>query len=369
MAAPDILDVNVLEAKTSIVQNVSSLGNTILFNVVDSNVVYKINDVTVSNTDGVTQTDITVNFTRGATKRSIARFIAVPAESSLTVISKDSSIYLEEGDGLIAIAGTDNILQISISYEIISASVAGIVSNALAIHLDANDTASYSGSGSTWADIGYSQTNFTLNNATYYSFVTNPKAISFNRTMPPTAEAGAYAEATGAGEMTAFNYLHNNHSTEVWFKVDDRDPTLYTANELFSTIVNYPGFHSGWFYNGSVYQYVIWGQTIGSVNNSTSLNFSDTSEGVWTQLVAVRNDFDLYLYKNGVYQTTARIDAGFLGTPSGNTLRIAMAALSASDFSYHADINVAILRMYKKALTAEEVLQNYNAQKSRFGLS
>lgn len=529
MAAPDILELELLAAENFVRSNLSTSTSLVLTNLSESNLVYKVNDITVSNT-GATSADVTVRFKRSSTSFNLANTTPVPINSSLTILNKDITIFLEEGDAIEAFASSNDILSISITYEIIGETTNRIITSSLAVHLDADNPSSYdnrenyvsysnynaatwtlipvvgtgslttgisdpdgtnkavritcnndgqivfrvsipsftpngtdqytmsfyvrsiSGTGTlvadlrdnatvaidytsslvtnewvrvsitgiptasaitwvdlisnmntnrvldfygvqverrsvatrlvettgsaitfstptAWNDLGSSGTNFTLNNPTYYSLAINPFAISFNRTMPPTAEAGGYAEATGAGDMTAFNYLHNNHSTEVWFKVDDRDPTLYTANEYASAIVVYPGFHSGWIYTAGVYQYIIWGETIGTVYNVTNTNFADTSEGVWTQLVAVRNDFDLYLYKNGVLQITARIDAGFLGTPSGNTLRIAMAFPSVNDFSWHADINVSILRMYKRALTADEVLQNYNAQKSRFGLS
>jgi hypothetical protein len=36
--------------------------------------------------------------------------------------------------------------------------------------------------------------------------------------------------------------------------------------------------------------------------------------------------------------------------------------------SSHPNIKVAIARMYNRGLTDQELLQNYNTQKSRFGL-
>jgi hypothetical protein len=121
-----------------------------------------------------------------------------------------------------------------------------------------------------------------------------------------------------------------------------------------------------WYYDASSYYYVIWGRTSG-VNNVYSLSFSDTSSGVWTQLVAVRSGTTLTLYKNGVSQTSGTITSGTEGTPSNNVIRIA-AANYGGDYSWHANLNFASLKMYTRALSAEQVSQNFNATRGRYGI-
>jgi hypothetical protein len=232
--------------------------------------------------------------------------------------------------------------------------------------LDAANSKSYPGSGTTLSDL-IRGNNFTLTNPSFYSYDSATGSIDFNRTLPPTAEDGGYATFSTSGDLTAANYLHNDHTTEVWFRSNNRSPTNYTVNETLSVIATYTGFHNMWMYNASSYQYVIWGRTSG-VNNVYTLSFSDTTVNVWTQLVAVRSGTTLTLYKNGVFQTSGTITSGTEGTPSNNIIRIAVANYN-GDFSWHADINFVSLRMYKKSLTAAEVSQNFNALKSRFGLT
>ena len=237
----------------------------------------------------------------------------------------------------------------------------------LVLALDAANTKSYPGSGTTWTDLSGNGNNFTLVNPSYYSYSSsNGGSIGFTRTLPPTAEDGGYATLNTVGILTAGNYLHNNHTTEVWFKSNDRNPTNYTANETLSVIATYTGFHNMWMYNASVYQYLIWGKTAG-VNNIYTLSFSDTSSGVWTQLVAVRNGTTLTLYKNGVSQTSGTITSGTEGIPSNNIIRIAAANYN-GDFSWHSNLNFSSLKMYTRALSAAEVSQNFNATRGRFGI-
>jgi hypothetical protein len=208
--------------------------------------------------------------------------------------------------------------------------------------------------------------NFTLTNPSFYSYDSSSGSIDFNRNLPPTSEDGGYATFTGSGDLTSANYLHNDHTTEVWFKSSNRSPTAYDATETQNALVVYRGFHSMWYYNSTTYTYGIWGQTSGTNNNYT-LGFSDSTVNVWTQLVAVRSGTTLTLYKNGVSQTSGTITSGTDGIPTSNDIRIAAANYNTS-YAWHADMNFASLKMYKKALTASEIQQNFNALRGRFGI-
>lgn len=240
-----------------------------------------------------------------------------------------------------------------------------IVTDGLVLALDAGNTKSYAGSGTTWTDL-IRRNSFTLNVPSYYSYDSTSGSISFTRTLPATAEDGGYATFSTSGDLTAANYLHNDHTTEVWFKSNDRTATNYDATETVSAIAVYTGFHCMWYYGPTYYTYNIWGKTAG-VNDTYALSFPDTTSGVWTQLVAVRSGTTLSLYKNGVFQTSGTITSGTEGTPSNNIIRIA-AANYGGQYSWHANINFASLRMYKKSLTASEIQQNFNATRARFSI-
>jgi hypothetical protein len=243
------------------------------------------------------------------------------------------------------------------------------IDNGLVLALDAADTNSYPGSGTTVNDL-VGSTNFTLVNPSYYSYDGTSMSLDIDKTLSPTAEAGGYIEKTGTtGDLTALNYLHNDHTTEIWFKADDRDPYNSGDNtENASALVIFNGFHSGWYFYTTTYNYAIWGQTSGT-NQGYSLSFSDSTEGVWTQLVAVRSGTTLTLYKNGVSQTSGTITAGSDGTPSNNNIRIGTATgFAAGNYTWFSDITFSNLKMYKKALTASEIKQNFNALRGRFGI-
>ena len=243
-----------------------------------------------------------------------------------------------------------------------------VIDTGLVLALDAGDTNSYSGSGTNVNDL-VGSTNFTLVNPSYYSYDGTSMSLDIDKTLSPATETGGYLDADTSGDLTALNYLHNDHTTEIWFRADDRDP--YGSPETQSALVIYRGFHSGWYFSKTAYSYTIWGND-GTSNQVNTWNFSDTEEGVWTQLVAVRNGSNIKLYKNGIEKTSATITASLLAanvsTPSTNDLRVGTAHGNdgASDYNWFSDITFSNLRMYKKALTASEIQQNYNALKSRF---
>ena len=81
---------------------------------------YKINSIIVANIDGTNSVniDVAVNLASDA-RFNIAKTVALPADSTLVVIGKDSPVYLEEGDELEARASADNDADICISYELL----------------------------------------------------------------------------------------------------------------------------------------------------------------------------------------------------------------------------------------------------------
>jgi hypothetical protein len=119
MAAPNIVNVTNILGKTA-VQQVGTSATAIVTNSAASGKVFKINSLVVSNVDGTNAADITVDLFRSSTAYEIARTISVPADASLVVISKETSIYLEEGDSIRLTASAAGDLEAVCSYEEIS---------------------------------------------------------------------------------------------------------------------------------------------------------------------------------------------------------------------------------------------------------
>lgn len=116
MADPNIVDTTIVKGKTVVTENIPATGITILTNNTN-NSVYKIGTLIVSNTDGVSPYDLSVNFVRNSVSYKLISTVAVPQDSSLVVISRDTSIYLQENDSLNLVASSSNKLQSICSYE------------------------------------------------------------------------------------------------------------------------------------------------------------------------------------------------------------------------------------------------------------
>jgi hypothetical protein len=119
MAAPNIVNVSTIIGKTA-VQAVALTATAIVTNSAASNKVFKINSLIISNVDGVNAADITVEFFRSSVAYDIAKTISVPADATLVVISKETPIYLEEGDEIRCSASAASDLEAICSYEEIS---------------------------------------------------------------------------------------------------------------------------------------------------------------------------------------------------------------------------------------------------------
>jgi hypothetical protein len=116
MAAPNIVTTATITGRTA-VANVTTTATAIITNSAASNKVFKINTLIIANIDGVNVCDINVDLFRSSVAWSIANTITVPADASLVVISKENTIYLEEGDALRLTASANNDLHAICSYE------------------------------------------------------------------------------------------------------------------------------------------------------------------------------------------------------------------------------------------------------------
>ena len=116
MAAPNIVNVSSIYGKTVGYTLGTALNQSYVL--CPSDKVLKINSILVSNT-GDSVEEVTVSFYDSTFTSSfaLANAISIPPSSSLVILGKESSIYLEEGDTIQAGATSVNILDIIISYE------------------------------------------------------------------------------------------------------------------------------------------------------------------------------------------------------------------------------------------------------------
>ena len=97
---------------------------------------------------------------------------------------------------------------------------------------------------------------------------------------------------------------------------------------------------------------------------------AEISAGRWYQLVGtvqgpLNGPGSRKLYRDGVLRDSETLSFNVSGGNASNNMTMGNAFNGATSYF---DGKVAIARVYDKVLTDKEVLQNYNALKSRFGL-
>lgn len=158
-------------------------------------------------------------------------------------------------------------------------------------------------------------------------------------------------------------------SIDIWFK-----PTagLTSSTGIFAGAVNpVNNVYLGFSIILSLPAYVIQAQIgdgagAGSTNRRTLLTTQSVNAGAWNHVVATASAGPVFeVYINGVLATGATSGSG--GPLSWGTNATAQIA-SYAGFPNELSGSVASVKYYNKKLSASEVLQNYNALKTRFGL-
>lgn len=90
--------------------------------------------------------------------------------------------------------------------------------------------------------------------------------------------------------------------------------------------------------------------------------------GNWYNVVGVRNGNTSSIYLNGVFQSSQSTPAG---TPYASDPYISVGAVNVSSFNNPGATwygNVASVNIYNRVLSNDEILQNFNAVRNRFGV-
>ena len=223
-----------------------------------------------------------------------------------------------------------------------------IVEEGLVLVLDAANTKSYPGSGTTWTDLSGNGYNGTLTNATFNS--SNRGTISFDGTNDYVllTDGSRWFTNQWAYEFAVkFNGNSGTYQGILWGEGVTGGGSGY--QKLF-TLYNYSYFH-----------YRIYNSTTSWTNtNYTPSGFTPTS---YNHLVWQFNNGTTNIFINGslVHTDTSR------GAYSGGTDSPLYIGCR-NDLAYDLNGQIGFMKRYNRILTASEVLQNYNATKSRFGL-
>ena len=124
MANPNIVNVSTITGNTTYVALSTTSATTLLSNAASSGLVFKVDNIVVSNVNGSTAANVAVSVNSaasgGGTAYRLAYQISVPAGASLIVTDKSTAFYLMENQSVVITAGTANYLEAVLSYESIN---------------------------------------------------------------------------------------------------------------------------------------------------------------------------------------------------------------------------------------------------------
>lgn len=222
-----------------------------------------------------------------------------------------------------------------------------IVTSGLVLNLDAGNSSSYPGSGTTWTDLSSNSNDGTLVNGPTYSS-TNGGSIVFDGSNDYVNISNDLR--SDVGEFLAES--SNTFSVSVWFFPDTTDTN---RNAIFTKAL---GFGSA----GNVYlEYN--GTNLSSVIRGTATNNYYTSlTSSWHELAITWDGTTLKSYLDGSFLSNLNV-----GTAVAQTVQPRLGASGNGGETFLGRISVA--KVYDRALSASEVTQNYNALKDRFALS
>lgn len=117
MAAPNLVQVTSVYGRTTST-SIGTAVTTVVSNPTSSNKSYKLNSLYISNIDTGGDVKVSVDFFRSGTSIRLIDRMTISPGDSLVALSRDTSIYLEEGDSLRAYSDVAGRTHLVLSYEI-----------------------------------------------------------------------------------------------------------------------------------------------------------------------------------------------------------------------------------------------------------
>lgn len=218
-----------------------------------------------------------------------------------------------------------------------------IVTNGLFSYLDAGNPKSYPGSGTTWTDISRNGGSATLTNGPTFS-AANGGSLLFDGANDVAISSGPANLAISNASIICWMYRDGNQQQYQCIYSGGFDLIFHTGNQMaYSWAGNYATY--GW-NSGMIPPNLEWCMMALSVTGAVSGNTPAT----------------LYLFqKSGI--TSAINNVGHSPITIGSYY-VASAPTGARYFKG----NIANLQVYNRALSRDEIFQNYNATKGRFKL-
>jgi hypothetical protein len=219
-----------------------------------------------------------------------------------------------------------------------------IVTDGLVLALDAGSKKSYAGSGTTWTDLSGNGNNVTLTNGP--SFNTNDGGSvvfdgtnDYARNDTPTLPTGNVSITICAWIYVISGYSNSWQGIAGWGNTALGQGALLDMNQgrlAFST----------------------WGFP----NSHDLISNYNVPLNTWKYVVGSISNRNIKLYAD----STNVLDSSITSTPSVASTQLRLATI---DYPGRLlNVRISSVQIYDRVLSQQEVLQNYNATKSRFGV-
>lgn len=222
-----------------------------------------------------------------------------------------------------------------------------IVTNGLLFNLDAGWYLSYSGTGTNWKDLTTNNRNGTLTNGPTFS----NGAIVFDGT-------NDYTTVPTSGLISGWSGLTYN----VWVNVTQISTSYWPG--FISTYTNGTGLNTSvgqWNNTQKIWYEIdtVNGNYYGDGPGNTTFSLNE-----WFNVCMVYDGTKVYGYINNT------LDKEFNATGNLNTINsLTIGSHDPNTGGGFLNGKIAIAQIYNRALTPTEIAQNYNTQKTRFGLT
>jgi hypothetical protein len=233
-----------------------------------------------------------------------------------------------------------NISGVTLSGATIRDTVPSIVTTGLQLYLDAGNASSYPGSGTTWTDLTVNGRNGTLTNGPTYS-ATNGGSIVFDGT-------NDYVQCTGSLTVTAATFV-------TWIRrngTQDQFDGIFFSRGTSVTGINFQSFNLlGYHWNDNSNTY-FW---------NSGLTIPDAT---WCMIALSVTSTAATAYLCQTSGITTATNTVSHGSSVLDDIKIAWDDAAARYFNG----NIAIAQLYNIALSAEQISQNFTADRGRFGV-
>ena len=220
----------------------------------------------------------------------------------------------------------------------------------LVLYFDPSNTASYPGSGTAITDLSGNGRNGTMSNITY----TSPY-FTYNGSSSQIAIADNAALEPGSGDWTM----------EVWVN------QAVAGNDV--VLGKFPAGGAQVSYSIRTSATVYYAQMGSGIGSGATLFQNSSNQvrtlGTWYQIVYVFTNVAANTLQTFVNGSSIGSVAHSLASILDTTTGLYIGSYNNGEYAQWFDGKIGITRLYNRALTSTEVLNNYNVDKTKYGLS